>query len=159
MMLSDETNRAFKPSFQRIGLSCNNVYIAIDKAKDRGWKTTEGSRWMTTSFLTVGATRLERATAWSQTRSATNCATPRKAAAKVHLSAEMTKSNRLFLGKDSKKVAKDGLLLRERRDMSLRRSACGQQKRRTQRHYRKARSSQIIICIICAKFGCSDFNS
>ena len=54
---------------------------------------------MTTSFLTVGATRLERATAWSQTRSATNCATPRKAAAKVHLSAEMTKSNRLFFGK------------------------------------------------------------
>ena len=27
----------------------------------------------------VGATRLERATAWSQTRNATNCATPRRA--------------------------------------------------------------------------------
>lgn len=64
---------------------------------------------MTTSFLTVGATRLERATAWSQTRSATNCATPRKAAAKVHLSCEMTKWNGHFLGNDSKKVMKSNL--------------------------------------------------
>ena len=38
----------------------------------------------------VGATRLERATAWSQTRSATNCATPRFrfAVAKVDISHE-----------------------------------------------------------------------
>lgn len=33
---------------------------------------------MNNSFSFVGVTGLEPATAWSQTRNATNCATPRK---------------------------------------------------------------------------------
>lgn len=48
----------------------------------------------------VGATRLERATAWSQTRNATNCATPRcflKATAKVMLFFNNAKEKGCFL--------------------------------------------------------------
>ena len=41
-------------------------------------KETSGGRF---PFVTVGVTGLEPATAWSQTRNATNCATPR-----IHLS-------------------------------------------------------------------------
>ena len=41
------------------------------------WKSSYIQTQYSILNLCVGATRLERATAWSQTRNATNCATPR----------------------------------------------------------------------------------
>ncbi len=52
------------------------VVITVIVHMDTGFLTKEGKHCFP-SLTCVGATRLERATAWSQTRNATNCATPR----------------------------------------------------------------------------------